>query len=225
MSTEQISTDPRDELAPAPALTATGVRPQLSAVADAVLGRADRVEVPLLDPAGDDVDVVWAGPDDLALLAAGDGLAGAFAGAREALRPGGLVVLPAPTLDDLEALHGATTTQPDDGSATLVSVWEFAAGGPRYARHDLLVRRHGGGWETEELAPLQHRLPDEAEVSAALEQAGFWSPQLLPTADTGLAVAVWAAVAPGDGDAAPDHAAPGDAVPDHAAPGDSAPAG
>lgn len=184
-----------------------GAHTELVSVADAVLGSAPRREVFLLDVGEDPsevdqraVDVVWAGPDDVSRLHRAGDLAAALRAARNRLRAGGLVLLPAPEPAELKALHAVAPVGVQlggGGTAGPVGVWDFTGGGPRsYSLHVLELQRTDDRWSVQARETTWFEVPTEVELRAELAAAGFRGAQRLAASEAGTSCAVWAAVAP-----------------------------
>jgi hypothetical protein len=176
----------------------------LTEVANAVLGRGAHEFVDLLDlvrqrPAHP-VDVVHAGDDLLPRLAHDNSLDLALHLAREALRPGGVLVAAVPELDRLSRLR-PTAPPPrvvgrgEDRQIT-VQLWDWAPDGDSYTLDVVQLVRGDGIWEVGTAVSTRHRVLAADQIAELLTTAGFGSVQRLAPSECGHPLPVWVALAP-----------------------------
>ncbi len=176
----------------------------LSEVAAAVLGAGEHQVVDLLDvvrePAPVGVDVVRAGDDLLPRLAHENALSHALVLARQALRPGGLLVAAVPELDRLSRLRPTAPPPRVSGRGkdrqVTVQLWDWAADGESYALEVVRLVRGETSWEVANTVATRHRVLTAEQISDELAGAGFGAVQRLSPAECGHPLPVWVAVAP-----------------------------
>ncbi|MBM7814120.1 hypothetical protein [Saccharothrix algeriensis] len=176
----------------------------LTEVAAAVLGAGEHRVVDLLDvvgaPAPHLVDVVRAGDDLLPRLAHENVLGPALRLAREALRPGGLLIAAVPELDKLSRLR--PTAPPPKvsgrgaGRQVTVQLWDWAADGQSCGLEVVQLVRSGTSWEVANAVTTRHRVLTPERIADELAAAGFGAVQRLSPAECGHPLPVWVAVAP-----------------------------
>ncbi|WP_228122335.1 hypothetical protein [Saccharothrix syringae] len=176
----------------------------LTEVAAAVLGTGPRTVLDLLDVVrhhgGPPVDVVRAGDDLLPRLAHENALSQALLLARQALRPGGLLVAAVPELDRLSRLRPTApppkvTGRGADRQVT-VQLWDWSPDGESYALDVVRLVPVDGTWQVAGTVSTRHRVLSPEQVTAELAAAGFAAVQRLSPAECGHPLPVWVAVAP-----------------------------
>lgn len=176
----------------------------LTEVAAAVLGAGRHEVVDLLDvvrnPAPHPVDVVRAGDDLLPRLAHENALPHALRLARQALRPGGLLVAAVPELDKLGRLRPTAPPPKVSGRGmnrqVTVQLWDWSADGESYALEVVQLVRGESSWEVTNTVATRHRVLSPEQISDELTVAGFSAVQRLSPAECGHPLPVWVAVAP-----------------------------
>lgn len=168
----------------------------LTSVAGTVLGPGQHEVVDLLDVIpGASVDIVRACDDLLPRLAHEEALDNALALAFSALRPGGVLVAAVPELDRLGALRPTAPPPRVNGDSVVVQLWDWAPDGQSYGLEVVQLVRGGTGWEVSGTVATRHRVLSAAQVSAALQTAGFGTVRRLEPAESGHPLPVWVALA------------------------------
>ncbi|WP_308258642.1 hypothetical protein [Saccharothrix obliqua] len=176
----------------------------LSEVASAVLGAGSHEVVDLLDvvsrPTPHPVDVVRAGDDLLPRLAHENALPHALRLARQALRPGGLLVAAVPELDKLSRLRPTAPPPKVSGRGrerqVTVQLWDWSPDGESYALEVVQLVRGKTTWEVANTVSTRHRVLSPEQISGELSGAGFGAVQRLSPAECGHPLPIWVAVAP-----------------------------
>ncbi|MEV0681514.1 hypothetical protein AB0I60_33835 [Actinosynnema sp. NPDC050436] len=176
----------------------------LTEVATAVLGAGRHEIADLLDvvrhPSPNAVDVVRAGDDLLPRLAHQNTLPRALRLAREALRPGGLLVAAVPELDKLSRLRPVAPPPKVSGRGpdrqVTVQLWDWSPDGESYALEVVQLVRGDSSWEVANTVATRHRVLSPEQISDELTEAGFSAVQRFSPAECGHPLPVWVAVAP-----------------------------
>ncbi len=143
------------------------------------------------------VDAVRACDDEFPRLAHERALQHALRTARQALRPGGMLVAAVPELGRLRRLRTAapppSVVRSGDDREVTVQVWDWAEDGESYGLEVIRLVRHQGSWEIGEVAATRHRVLSAEETGSRLADAGFRGVRRLTPTEAGHRVPVWIA--------------------------------
>jgi glycine/sarcosine N-methyltransferase len=144
-------------------------------------------------------DVVLTADNSVAHLLADEDLLTALRGMRQALRPGGLLVITLRAYENARASHQTVTvpqvTDTAAGRVVTFQLWHWHADGERYDFEHIQLLPDGDSWRVRTRRATSRALL-RAELSAAVERAGFAGVRLLDPAESGFFQPVLIARAP-----------------------------